>query len=141
MPFWYYFNPHLALFNKKVVSAQNTADFVNNNLNKEDAIMAQPGYATKLIYLTGRRTVGLYPNPEKLKELIDFYDIDYIVFGRYYTDVFKYVPRAVDYIRNNPDKFELIATIPEDYSSFYDEGNLARTDEVYIYKVKNAINS
>ena len=141
IPFWYYFNPHLVLLNKKLVSAQNTADFINDNFNKEDAIMAQPGYAAKLIYLTGHRTVGLYPNPEKLKELIDFYNIDYIVFGKYYTDVFKYTPRTVDYIRKNPDKFELIATIPEDYSNFYAEGNLARTDEVYIYKVKNAINS
>jgi len=43
---------------------------------------------------------------------------------------------SVEFIRNNPDKFELIETVQEDYSEFYVEEDLASTDEVYIYKVK-----
>ena len=99
--------------------------------------MSQPGYTAKLIYLTGHRMVGLYPKPEKLLEVIDYYDIKYVVFGRHYTiDVHNYGVDSVEFIRNNPDKFELIETVQEDYSEFYVEEDLASTDEVYIYKVK-----
>ncbi|MBN4049088.1 glycosyltransferase family 39 protein [archaeon AH-315-M20] len=140
IPFWYYYNPYLVLFNKPVFGAQDTAEFINSNLKKEDAIMAQAGYAVKLIYLTGHRVVGLYPKPEKLLSVIDYYDIKYVIFGRHYTsDVHHYSIDSVEFVRNNPDKFKLIATIHEDYSDFYTEEDLASTDEVYIYKVKNKI--
>ena len=142
IPFWYYQNPNFVLLNKKVISAQNTANFINNNLDKEDAIMAQPGYSAKLIYLTGHRTVGLYPIPEKLLDVIDYYNISYVIFGKRYTlDIHHYATDSVEFIRDNPDKFELVATIPEDYSDFYVEGDTARTDEVYIYRVKNTFSS
>ena len=97
--------------------------------------MAQPGYNLKLIYLTGHRMVGLYPRPEKLDYLIDYYDIKYIIFGRIYTDIYYFDLDSIEFIKNNPNKFELIATIQEDYSDFYVEDDPARTDEFYIYKV------
>lgn len=137
IPFWYYNNGHFILFNKKVVAAQKTANFINSNLDKEDAIMAQQGYNIKLIYLTGHRMVGLYPKPEKLLDVIYYYDIKYVIFGRVYTSYFGlFSTDSVEFIRNKPDKFELVATIPEDYSDFYVEGDPKRTDEVYVYKVK-----
>jgi len=136
IPFWYYNNPHIALFNKKVVSAQNAGDFISKNIPAEAGIMAQPGYGVKLIYLTGNRIIGLSPQPEKLYDMISYYNISYTVFGRYYTSDAYYVStKSIEFIKNNPNKFELIAAISEDYGDFYSEEDPARTDEVYIYKV------
>ena len=136
IPFWHYNHPYIALFNKKAVSAQNTGDFIASNLPAEAGIMAQPGYGVKLIYLTGNRIIGLPPQPETLAEMIRYYNISYIVFGRRYTwDAYYVSTKSVEFVRNNPDKFELVASIQEDYGGFYDEEDLAGTDEVYIYKV------
>ena len=138
IPFWYYHNGHFVLFSEKVIPAQNTSDFVNNNLPQNAVIMAQPGYVVKTIYLTGNKVIGLYNSPEKLLELIDYYDVGYIIFGRHSTEYYRYNIKSVDFVRNNPDKFELIATVKEDYSGFYVIEDKSRTDEVYIYKVKNS---
>ncbi len=138
-PYWYYNNPYFAFYAKKDVATENTANFINANIGKNAGLMVQPGYGVELIHLTGRRAVGLYPKPEKLIELIDYFRIDYIVFGKYYTEVsYHYSVNTVSFIKNNPDKFELVATIKEDYSSFYDKDDPARADEVYIYRVKRA---
>lgn len=138
LPFWYLSNPYFVFFTKKVVSAQNTAEFINKNIDKDAAIMAQPGYGAKIIYLTGRRTVGLYPKPEYLLDVIKYYNISYILFGRYYTyDAYYYAKNSVEFVKNEPNKFELIATIHEDYTNFLREEHPGSTDEVYIYKVKN----
>lgn len=137
LPFWYANNPNFVLFREKMVASQKTADFVKANLDKDAGIMAQPGYAVKLLYLTGHRTVGLYQRPEKLQEIIDYYNIRYIVFGRFYTwDQYRYSIDTVDFIISHPENFEFIAKIEEDYSDFYVERDPHRTDEVYIYKVK-----
>ena len=137
IPFWLYANNNLVLFNEKVISAQNTGDFIDANLPKDAGIMAQPGYVVKLIYLTNNRILGLHPSPERLAEVIEYFNISYLVVGRYYTyDSYQLSKDSVEFVQNSPDKFELIATIQEDYSDFYSEGNPARTDEVFIYKVK-----
>ena len=137
IPFWYYYNNNFVLTIEESILNKKTENFIKNNLKKEDSIMAQPGYNVKLIYQTGRRMVGLYSKPEKLPYLIDYYNTDYIIFGRIYTeDIHHYSIKTVEYIKNNPDKFELIATVQEDYSEFYGELDPIRTDEVYIYKVK-----
>ena len=66
------------------------------------------------------------------------FNISYIVVGDYFTyEAFHLAQESVEYVRNNPDKFELIATIQEDYSDFFVEDDPIRTDEVYIYKIKN----
>tara|TARA_Y100000310_G_C20703195_1_gene832029 strand:+ start:3719 stop:5389 length:1671 start_codon:yes stop_codon:yes gene_type:complete len=137
IPFWFIYNGNFVLFNKNAFGAHNTADFINNNLDKGDAIMAQPGYSVQLNYLTEQRTLGLYPKPEKLPYLIDYYNASYIVFGKRYTyDVAHFSIDTVEYVKSNPDKFELIASVQEDYSDFYVEEDLASADEVYIYKIK-----
>ena len=139
LPFWYYNNNYFVLFNGKVVSAQNTGDYIRENLPRDAGIMVQPGYTVKLIYLTGNRIVGLDPHPERLGRLIDYFDIDYIVIGRLYTWDEKFLSkRSVDYIINNPHKFELIDTVEEDYSDFYSEENKKRNDKLYIYRVKRS---
>lgn len=139
-PFWYYNNGHLALFRKKVISAQNTGDFIKNNLPENAVIMTQPGYTAKIIYLTGNKAIGMHHTQERLPEIIDYYGVDYIVFGRFYTDYYYYSLKPIEFIKNNPHKFELIATIKEDYSEFYISEDKASTDEVYVYKViKNKI--
>jgi len=136
VPFWYYSNGYFVLSTKAVERAQNAGNFINDNIDKSDAIMAQPGYSVNLIHLTGRRIIGLHQNPEKLQELINYYDISYIVTGRLYTYYLgRYSKDSAEYVRDNPDKFELIATIPEDYSDFYAASDYAGTDEIYIYKV------
>lgn len=136
IPFWYYQHNNFVLFNKKFVLAQNTADFINQNLKEDDVVMAQPGYNYKLIHLTGRRMVGLPTTSANLMNLIKYYDVGYLIFGRFYTwDYYKYNQETVEFIRNNPDKFKLIATIKEDYGDLFNKEDKARTDEVYVYKV------
>ena len=136
VPYWYHANGHFILLNKKVIMAQNTSNFINDNLPKNIGIMAQPGYTVKLNYLTENRLLGLHQNPEKLSTLIDYFNISYIVFGRYYTyDKYHMGNESVKYIMNNTDKFECIATIQEDYSEFFVKEDPASTDEVYIYRI------
>lgn len=134
-PIWAYNNSNFVFFTKKELAAQNAGDFINNNIPKDAGIMVQPGYVVELMYLTGNRIIGLHYNPEKLFTLIDYYNISYIVVGRRYTDYYHLSEDSVEFVRNNPDKFESIADIKEDYSHFYVEEDPARTDEIYIYKV------
>ncbi|MBI2653387.1 glycosyltransferase family 39 protein [Candidatus Woesearchaeota archaeon] len=134
VPFWYYKNPHIVVFNKKIAAAQNTADFIKKNLPKDAGIMAQ-GYSVELIYLTGNRVIGLYSKPEKLMNMVSHYNISYIVLTERFNDYFHLSEKSADFVRNNPSKFKLVATIKEDYSGFYSEDDPARTDEVYVYKI------
>ncbi len=137
IPFWYFYNDNFVLFNKKFVYAQNTGEFINNNLEKEGAIMAQSGYGAKLNYLTDNRVLGLPPRSKDLLPLIDYYNVSYVVYGKYYTwDWYYYNLEAVEFIRNHPEKFELIAEIPELIIRY---GNRT-TDRIYIYKVINEEN-
>lgn len=136
IPYWYYNNPNFVLFSDKVVGAQNTGGFIRENINKEDAIMAQPGYSYKLLYQTGNRFVGMPSNPQDLMIFIKYYNIKYVVFGRYFTwDNYYYSKDSVEFIRKNPSIFKLVAAIKEDDSPFFPELDKARTDEIYIYKV------
>jgi hypothetical protein len=133
---WVYNHNYIVLLNEKAVSAQNTGNFINANLPAGAGIMAQPGYSYKIIYLTDNRVIGLPSNPDRLEFFINYYNISYIVFGRYYSwDKYHYSIDSVKFIQENPDRFRLIATIPEDYSKFYSEENPVSTDEVYIYEV------
>jgi hypothetical protein len=137
IPFWLYANNNLVLLNEKVISSQNTGDFISANLPPDAGIMAQPGYSGKLNYLTNHRIFGLHPRPEKLDEVIEYFDVSYVVVGRYYTyDAYQLSRDSVEFIRNSPDKFELVATVMEDYSDFHAEGDPASTDEVWIYRIK-----
>ena len=138
IPFWYYNNPNFVLFNKVIPSASNTAYYINNNLDSDGVIMAFPGYILKLIYQTNNKVVGSYPDPDDLPHLLDYYNVSYYIFGEYYTygQKDRFNLDTIEYVKNNPDKFELIATIQEDYSDFYDELDSKRADEIYIYKVK-----
>jgi 4-amino-4-deoxy-L-arabinose transferase-like glycosyltransferase len=130
--FWYYHNSYFVLFNEKFVPANRTAEFIRTNLEEDDAIMAQAGYTHKLNYLTKNRILGLPPLSENLLPLIKYYDIDYVVFGNYYTYVYYYYAQeSIEFIKEHPEKFELVTSIKEDY------GDLTRNnkDEVFIYKV------
>lgn len=135
-PFWYYRHSNFVLSSEKVIASQNTGNFINKNIPRDAGIMVQPGYTVKLIYLTDNRIIGLHHNPEKLPYLIDYYNISYIVFGDFFTNVRGLSRNSVEYVKSRPDKFELIATVQENYSDFFVEGDLAREDKNYIYKVK-----
>lgn len=136
VPFWHYHNNHFVFFTSSVVASQKTGDFINANIPKEANLMVQPGYAVKLIYLTGNKIVGLHHDPQRLDYLIDYYNISYIVFGRYYTwDALQLSRESAEYILNKPDKFRLVATVEEDYTQFRPRESPASTDEVYIYQV------
>src|SRR3989344_4102607 len=136
LPFWYYHHQTLVFSTEKFISAQNTANYINANIGKENVIMAQQGYSAKLAYLTDNKVIGIYSIPGKLQDTIDYFNVSYIVFGRHYTsDVFHYNVETINYIKNNPNKFKFVAKVYEDYSRFYSEKDLARNDEVYIYKV------
>jgi len=132
-PFWYYNNPNFVLLTKKFVAVSKTADFINKNIASEDAIMAQAGYGETLSYQIGSRILGLPPKSENLLKMINYYNVSYVLYGKIYTfDRYHYAKDSVDFIRDHPERFKLIAAINEDY------GNLRRTnkDEIYIYKVR-----
>lgn len=141
IPIWCFNNPNFLLTNEPYFYAQYTADFINNNLEQDVGIMVQPGYVHKLEYLTDRRTIGLPPVRDNLLFFIDYYDIDYIITGRYIIRYkYFYSEDTVEYIDNHPEMFELIATIKEDYDSLSDVklefgGKMRSSDEIYIYKI------
>ncbi len=134
--FWLITHNNFVLFTQKVISLQNTGDFINKNLPKDAGIMVQPGNSVELNYLTKNRVLGLYPKPDKLLETIKYFNVSYVVFSRHFTyDVYHISKDSIEYIKNNPDKFKFVAKIKEDYSDFFVEGDTARTDEIYIYEV------
>lgn len=136
IPTWYYNNNYFVFSLKKTIKSQNAGDFINNNLKKTDAIMSQPGYTYRLIYLTRSRMVSMPPKPADLLFFIERYNISYVVFGRFFTlDKYHYSADSVQFIKDNPDKFKFIAAIKEDYAIFYNPKDKARTDEEYIYEV------
>ena len=98
--------------------------------------MTHIGYTTQLIYLTDNRIVGLYPVPEKLLSVISYYNISYIIFGKYYALDLGLSKNSAEFVMNNPDKFQHIATIKEEYpDEFYLNLIPNIKDEVYVYKV------
>ena len=129
VPFWYYNNNNFVLFDTKVATPYNTVEFINNNIEKSNAIMAQPGYTVKLIYWTGNRVLGLPSLSENLLPLINYYDVDYIVFGTFYTiDNYQYAINSIKFVQEHPEKFKLVTALNEDYGK-----NIK--DKVFIYKV------
>jgi hypothetical protein len=141
IPYWYYQNYNFVLTNEKFAYAKSTADYINANLDKNAGIMIQPGYIYKLQYQTGARTVGLPPDPEVLMTLIEYYDIDYVIFGKYFTwTKYHYSRDSAEYILSNPDQFELVGTVLEDYESLEVKremgAKMRASDELYIYRVK-----
>ena len=136
IPFWHANNSSFVFFNEKVIASQKTGDFINANLPRDAGIMVQPGYHAKLTYLTDNRMVGLHHDPKQLERLIGIYNISYIVTGDFFTEIRGLSRGTVQYIKNNPGKFELIATINENYSEFFDEQDPHKADSLYIYKIK-----
>jgi len=129
VPFWYYYNNNFVLFTTKGVAVPKTVEFVNNNIEKDAAIMTQPGYTVKLIYWTDNKILGLPPLSENLLPLINYYNVKYILFGNFYTiDNYGYAIDSIKFIQEHPEKFRLITTLDEDY-------NRGITDEVFIYEV------
>ncbi len=133
---YFYLNPYFSFSMIKSVGAQNAAGFINQNINKNDAIMSQPGYTYKLLYLTDNRIVSLPQIAADVMPYVQRFNISYIIFGRYYTfERYRYSVDSVNYIKSHPEKFKLVATIHEDYSQFYSQEDAASSDEEYIYKV------
>ncbi|GEM_PF-3433456 len=138
IPAWLINNHNFVLFNEKVVVANKTADFIIKKIPPGDSIMAQPGYGAAITYLTDNKVIGLPPKPDSMLFFIKHYNIKYAVFGRFFTyENYHYSVESVDFIKKNPDKFQLIASIKEDYGNLFSEKDNTRTDEVYIYRVKD----
>jgi len=136
-PVWYHKNNYFVFLTKKYVFSEKTGDFINKNIKKTDAIMTQPGYTYKLIYMTGNRVIGMPPKSKDLLPFLEYYNISYVIFGRYYTfDKYHYNADSVELIKSSQDKFKLIATIKEDYTKYTNPKDPASSDEVYIYEVK-----
>jgi len=140
IPAWLINNHNFVLFNEKVIVANKTADFISGKISPDDSIMAQPGYGAAITYLTDNKVIGLPPKPESMLFFISNYNVNYVVFGRFFTyENYHYSVESVEFIKKNPDKFQLIASIKEDYGNLFSEKDNTRTDEVYIYKVKKRV--
>ena len=131
VPYWYYNNSNFVLLNGKYSVVPNTADFVESSIGKDQGLMVQTGYNYQLQYLTGRRIVGIPPTRDKLENLIGYYDISYIIFGKFILDYYYYSEDSIGYIKENPEKFELVATIKEEEKPEFN----FRADQLYVYKV------
>ena len=141
VPIWHYSNSHFVFSLGKAVSAQNTGDFINKNIKSTAAIMAQPGYTYKLVYMTDNRVISMPPKAQDLLPFIEYYNISYVVFGRYYTvDKYHYNSDSAELIKNSPGKFKLVSAIKEDYTKYVNPKDPASTDDVYIYEVISADN-
>jgi len=132
--FWMFNNTFL--FNVHIEPmGPNTADYINKNIPKDKAIMLQPGYIAVLNHLVDNRILGLHAFSEDLDSTADHFNIDYFIFSRYFTkDAHHFSQEAAEYIQTHPEKYRLVATINEDYTDFFVQGDKARTDEVYIYE-------
>ena len=136
VPVWHYSSNNFVFSIKKIVTAQKTGEFISKNIKKTDAIMAQPGYTYKLIYMAGNRVISMPPKAQDLLPFIEYYNISYVVFGRYYTvDKYHYSSDSAELIKSSPGRFKLIATIKENYTLYVNPKDPAGTDEVYIYKI------
>jgi len=134
VPIWYYTNNNFVLFTTKVPANYRTSEFINNNIEKDKAIMTQPGYTVKLMYQTDNRYLGIPPLSENLLPMIDYYDVNYVIFGNFYTiDHYGYAIDSIRFIQEHPEKFELITTIDEPHP----DPTRYSKDEVFIYKVVN----
>lgn len=112
------------------------SEWIASNIPHDAGIMAGQGYTIALIYMTDMRVVGLYGKPEKLDFMLDYYNISYIVFGYTFTfDKFHLSEESARYVQAHPEKYELIQTIHEDYSQFFEEETGYREDTIWIYRV------
>jgi len=137
IPFWYYSNNNFIFSNETLIGPKNTGAFINANIPKDAGMMVQPGYTLQLLYLTDNRIIGLYPIPEKLLSVIDYYNISYVIFGKYYTfGPLGLSKNSAVFVMNNTGKFQHMATIEEEYpDEFYQNLVPNIKDEVYVYRV------
>jgi len=133
IPVWYYNNNYLSLSVNKILASGSTANFIETNIDKNAVIMTGPGHGYLLNYQVTNKIIGLPPEPNNLLPIMKYYGVDYVLFGKYHS-VTKYqlAIDSIEFIKNNPDKFELVATIPEIYGK-----EARKNDEVYIYQVVN----
>ncbi|MBS3101904.1 glycosyltransferase family 39 protein [Candidatus Woesearchaeota archaeon] len=146
IPVWYFNHKYFIFSYDEPIYyyAQNTADYIIQNFDKDDVVFAHAGIIYQLIYLTDNRFVGIPPKSDNLLELVEYYGIDYIIFDRYYAyDYYHYSLETVEFVKNHPEKFEFVAKIDEEGYQRSPENSI-KPDEVYIYKVlkggKNAEN-
>lgn len=131
IPYWYVSHDNLILLNDEYMTISNTAKFVMDNISPDSGIMVQTGYNYQLQYQTGMRVVGIPPNHEILLRMIDYYDIDYILFGDFISGYYRYSEDSINYIKDNPGKFELMAIVSEQEN----QEIKVRADDISVYRV------
>jgi len=77
LPLWISKNPHVIFNLKKEVQCQKTGEFLSRA--KGDGIMVEFGYSPEIVYLTGKRVIGLPRDPQKLDTFIKLFNIKYLV--------------------------------------------------------------
>lgn len=136
IPAWLLLHPHFVLAAEPVLSARPAAGFINANLPHDAVIMAQPGYGVKLAFQTDNPVIGLHAVPSRLDEIIKRFDVSYVVAGKRFTyDMLQLSRDSVEYVREHPERYRLIANLSEDYSAFFTEDDPASSDEIWIYEV------
>ena len=102
------------------------------NILDGDGVMA---LNVPIAYLTDKREIPLYPNPEKLNFFIELYNITYIVFNFNEDDPYlQFHKRTFDYIFEHPEKYKLLKTIEENYNRDYDL--VPQNNKFYVFLVK-----
>jgi len=130
LPFWIINNPYPITSLKSETIGSDAADYIN--ILDGDGVMA---LNVPIAYLTDKREIPLYPNPEKLNFFIELYNITYIVFNFNEDDPYlQFHKRTFDYIFEHPEKYKLLKTIEENYNRDYDL--VPQNNKFYVFLVK-----
>lgn len=107
-----------------------------------DGVLAEGLIVDALVYNSKKRIVTLprSPNPVAAKEQIDLsikaFDLHYLVLSEFWKIELDILPYpAVEYIKNNPDKFKLIKRVYERYDNGIRSNAIRSDDTFYIYEI------
>ena len=124
------FNPYILYLSEPHFETERSSMYISSL--QGDGLMIQPGYVPEIIYLTKKRAIGLPSEPDNLISFIQNYNIEYIVHGQNYP---QYSNRTISFVQSNPEIFELIRVIKEEYPNNSE-------DMIHVYKINSqAINS
>lgn len=134
LPFYYYNNPYFLLSKDKVVQANAAAEFLDSL--PKDGVMVQIGYTPELSYLSNKRIVALAIDPSNIFELIEMYNINYLVYGDSYYKPFSQTADEKDiinydtikYIEDHPKQFRFLSVVKETYP-------WGASDSFHVYEV------
>ena len=123
---------------KRIEQAKSVAEYIDTLPN--DGVMCEGLSSQALAYHSKKRIIVLPRTPDKDKAMeqinlsIKVFNLNYIVISEFWRTEKMLYP-AIEYIKNNPQRFELINTITEQYDTTMKSDLLITGDRFYIYRI------